>query len=750
MPDGSTHREAVESGSAGQHAQALFRRVLGPHARAFDVEVSAQTQPTEGGDMFEVEAVAGRVSIRANSGVAAAAALRHYLAHACDVHVTWDDDALLLPDPLPELTLATVESPWQWRYHLNFCTFGYSAVYWDWARWEREIDWMALHGVNLPLCLLGQELVWLRTLRAFGVDDARARAHIGGPAFLPWAWMGCVHDHGTPVTDDWLEDRAELAHRVLWRQRQLGMTPVLPGFTGYVPRELATGQAFHVGWMGFDNHAVHPRDPLFRQFGLALLQEQEREYGSDGYYAIDPFIEGAPPDGDENTVADVARAVSHTLREFDPRSVWVLQGWPFTYRSDFWTRDRVESFLGTIPNEQLLALDLWAEHSPAAARSANFAGRPWLWCMLHNLGGRPGMHGDLSVVAVRPGGIAASPAGELLRGVGTTAESLNHDPVLYELFADIAWHGDVADLEHWLRDYVRRRYGREEDRLHEAWRILAAELYSGAEQSGPPVSIVMSRPRADPGLEPNHPLNLTEPRARLDDAESLPHAWKLLIDSAVAGGATAGMRRDLVDVGDEVLTRLAVQYYEDAVAAYLRGDINGFDRAGAALVECFDDIDELASTVPDRLLGAWLARAWHWGGSDAERIRLAGDARRLLTCWVRPGHELQDYAGRHWAGLVSGYYLPRWRLWLQTLRHALSQGVEPDPDRFDADVARFEKGWLRKTDCGPAEPVADTVAVAAAISAKRRRPAGGPEPARAATGHIADVDTLSHHTGRNG
>lgn len=26
---------------------------------------------------------------------------------------------------------------------------------WDWERWEREIDWMALNGINLPLAFTG-------------------------------------------------------------------------------------------------------------------------------------------------------------------------------------------------------------------------------------------------------------------------------------------------------------------------------------------------------------------------------------------------------------------------------------------------------------------------------------------------------------------------------------------------------------------------------------------------------------------
>lgn len=32
----------------------------------------------------------------------------------------------------------------------------YSMAFWDWERWEQEIDWMALQGINMPLAFTGQ------------------------------------------------------------------------------------------------------------------------------------------------------------------------------------------------------------------------------------------------------------------------------------------------------------------------------------------------------------------------------------------------------------------------------------------------------------------------------------------------------------------------------------------------------------------------------------------------------------------
>jgi len=49
-----------------------------------------------------------------------------------------------------------------WRYHFNtgtspllislmVVTFSYTTVWWGWDEWEQMLDWMALHGINLPL-----------------------------------------------------------------------------------------------------------------------------------------------------------------------------------------------------------------------------------------------------------------------------------------------------------------------------------------------------------------------------------------------------------------------------------------------------------------------------------------------------------------------------------------------------------------------------------------------------------------------
>ena len=76
--------------------------------------------------------------------------------------------------------------PFRYRYYQNVCTSSYSFVWWDWTRWEKEIDWMALNGINLPLAFTGQEEIWRRVYAKLGVSQEDLGEHFAGPAFLAW------------------------------------------------------------------------------------------------------------------------------------------------------------------------------------------------------------------------------------------------------------------------------------------------------------------------------------------------------------------------------------------------------------------------------------------------------------------------------------------------------------------------------------------------------------------------------------
>ena len=279
--------------------RALLQRLIPSHADRFVLEVVPGQKRM---DVFEIETRDGKVLMRGSSGVALASGVGWYLKHCCHCEVSWCGDQLHLPDPLPLLEKKIHRiSPFAHRYFFNYCAFSYTMAWWDWPQWERMIDWMALNGINMPLAVTGQEAVWQKVYRKLGLSEAEIGQFLVGPAYLPFGWMGCMDGWGGPLPQSWIDRHTELEKKILARQRELGMTPVLQGFTGHVPAALKKKYpqaAFRQlpSWCGFPGtYFVDPLDPLFRQIGQAFVEEQTRLFGTDHFYAADTFIEMSPP-----------------------------------------------------------------------------------------------------------------------------------------------------------------------------------------------------------------------------------------------------------------------------------------------------------------------------------------------------------------------------------------------------------------------------------------------------------------------
>ncbi len=88
------------------------------------------------------------IVLRGNNGTSAVAcALYHYLIEYCHCQITWNGTNLQLPASLPVVKeKVNKATPYTYRYYLNYCTFNYSMSWWDWERWQKEIDWIAIRN----------------------------------------------------------------------------------------------------------------------------------------------------------------------------------------------------------------------------------------------------------------------------------------------------------------------------------------------------------------------------------------------------------------------------------------------------------------------------------------------------------------------------------------------------------------------------------------------------------------------------
>ena len=308
-------------------------------------------------------------------------------------------------------------------------------------------------------------------------------------------------------------------------------------------------------------------------------------------------------------------------------------------------------------------------------------------------------------------------------GVGATMEAALTDPVAYELLSDIFWGSHVPDLQAWAREWATCRCDgdpRGVDEVREAWASLAGSVYSDEGAAMSPGSFVICRPTVE------GPLDVAA-REQLpaDIPGGLLAAWAGL-EACVSGGTRSGpVERDLVDVACEVLARLGYRRQRQSATAFLEGRGEQFKTSASALLELLADMEVLLATRPEYCLGTWLEAARSWG-HNAEDARLyEANARRLVTLWGGPGSRLHDYSGRHWSGLISDFYIPRWHRWAQYLESCLERGVPADPVAFDQELVSWEEEWCLRERAAPAVSAGDAATVAASLRSKYL-PAEGP------------------------
>jgi alpha-N-acetylglucosaminidase len=697
------------SETAVSSAREVLTRQLGSRAAEFHL----RSIPAEGEhEVYEIEAGVGRVSIAGSSGVALCRAAYSYLRGKCDGMITWSGSNISLPATLPDHARERVVCPYKFVQYLNPCTYGYTMAFWDWPRWEQELDWMALHGITMPLAMEGQEAIWQRVWSSMGLTQMEIDDFSTGPGHLPWHRMGNINNFDGPLPRTFTDDKRILQGKILERMRELGMKPVAPAFAGFVPqgfkRLYPEAETFTLLWLADEFKTIprstrtfilHPgENALYRQIGKKFIEEYKAEYGEVAYYLADTFNELAVPVSETHRYQDLerfGRTVYEGIQAGDPSGIWVMQGWLFVYAPDFWDNDSVAALLRGVPNDRMLVIDysndltpkLRGKYAPGQWKVQKaFFGKQWIHGMAHTFGGNNNVKGNLALMASEPAEVLRSPDRGNLVGWGMCPEGIENNEVVYELMTDAGWQSEAIDLAVWIPAYCKARYGAAPAPMLKAWKLLLESAYSSH------VWMTKQAWQAEPGAHPEAvsvdagPTFETAVELFLSCAGDLSHNALYrndLIELTVqaAGGHVDRMLRRAVEAGEAKREEQARQGAEFAIAWMRR-------------------MDALMNLRPDRRLETWTHAARSWAHSDDQAAYYDENARRLITTWGWP--ELSDYASRVWSGLTRDYYAARWSAWLESRRSGRS---------FSLDI--WQQTWLSSPYCAsPPMPVTDLFAEA--------------------------------------
>ena len=684
-------------------------------------------------EVFVIGTKGKKVLIKGSTLSAITTGLGWYLNNYAQVNIAWNSlnektatgeayaDLSDLPLPAEE-EVRTSDA--RYRYYLNYCTFGYSMTSWTWKRWQQEIDWMALHGINMPLQIVGLEEVWRmfltmeeNGLRKYGYSDEEAKAFVPGPAFTAWWGMnnlegwggtapgmlnGGTWDGAGGVQDDaWYVRQKNLAAQILARQRELGIHPVLPGFSGMVPTNFTakTGVPTDANggkWAGgFQRpRIIDPTAERFAEIAADYYACLKAVMGESPYYSMDPFHEGGAISSGK--YAEAYKAIFDAMEAAKSGSQWVIQQWQ-------WDGNQRKS-IQAVPEGRLIVLDLFSDGRPAFDWYNGYAPQDAVFCAIPNFGGRSGLMGRLNNVTDNY--FYYKEKFPSIKGIGTAPEAIEQTPVTYDLIYQLPWMGAKPDMEAWVAKYAVARYGADNAVAKEAWELLRQGVlnYGADAIQGPVEDVWGARPNLNAypasswGKTLSHAggIYTKERRQMLIDA-----MYKLLSQKDALGLKEGSIYEsnylyDLVEFGGGVMADYAyelligIREAKNAAGAYFEEDAIYKVRRDAFLA-LIEDMDAFKGTNLNFRLGKWTQEARDAAGEVEGATTANADwyefnnARTILTTWASPNTNLNDYSYRSWQGLLKDLYLPRWQ-------YFFSHGCQ------GANYGYFEWNWAHGTE----------------------------------------------------
>lgn len=635
-----------------------------------NVQVDLTLSKTENGcDNYQYSVSGQTLCIKASSGVAACRAFYDYVKEKNAGISTWSGNRFSRPQDLstPGRCLTT-----QFRDHqyMNVVTYGYTCPYWDEARWDQEIDWMALHGIDMPLVLIAAEQVYREVFYDMGLSKSEVDDWEVGPAHLPWFRMGNLagNSFDGPLGEEWNERQVALCQHVLDRMRRLGMKPICPAFGGFVPAAFTNhyqGTTDATGWnwvpTSYRNYRLRPNSSAFVEVGRRFIQKWEQKFGKGKYYLSDSFNEMEIPN-DLQLLTQYGDSIYKSITSANADATWVTQGWTFVYQSGSWGSQKFNALTQHIPDDRFMVLYMSPEYGPSKCWESynGFNNKEWCYTLLPNMGGKTFFTGNLQNYANHylTDLYNSTKKGNNLTGYGLTPEGVENNEMLYELITDAGWTypNETLNLDSFIEQYSNCRYGHYTEALQTYHHTLLSSVYNK----------YIDHPRF--GWQFGGNITGTGNAIMADSYYDAVEQLFAQTDQLRAKSSSL-LLADLAEIAAMYVGGRVEKLGNRIQSAIDRGDRTAADSLINVLDHLMLDMDRALTCHPKYNLQLWEEQAQQLADNDDTKLRNARNARRILTVWYGDHHSnepVQDYAARVWAGLVRDFYRPRlvntWRM----------------------------------------------------------------------------------------
>ena len=298
-----------------------------------------------------------------------------------------------------------------------------------------------------------------------------------------------------------------------------------------------------------------------------------------------------------------------------------------------------------------------------------------------------GLYGQIENSTVTP--IQALSESRSMVGIGASMEGQEGNEIMYDITFDQAWSKTPIDPKQYSEYWVAARYSSASiqhlpQSLYDAWHGLIHTVYNNTNLTA--ANLV---PKA---VYVQYPI-LSQTFPWLYNPETLVTNWMDMLNAGWKQPALwtdSSYIFDLVDVTRQVLSNAFTQLFFEYVEQIQQSRISTAKETGEAMLSILHDLDEILqlSGFAHFSLGAWIesARSWAKGQDESVADFYEYDARNQITLWGPTG-EINDYAAKEWAGLISTYYIQRWELFFNYTNSGQSASD------LQAAIISFEFSW---------------------------------------------------------
>ncbi len=640
------------------------------------------TESAESENTWSYESADGKVLIKGGNAIDMAVAYYAFLRDNCGAYFDVDHALKVGEFKLPEEKKEGVIEK-KYRTCFEHTAFSCAACWWSWERWENEIDFMAMNGVNMPLTVVGTEAVWFKTMKDLGIKEDLALAGISGPAFWGWQLYNCFDGYLPQSSAVTVDKRIELGRKIIEREKQLGMTPVMHGYSGYISRNFIQSKirarvSKTDEWCLFPKqYHISVRDTTFHRIGALYYRNLSLLLGESCCFLADPFTAHEPAKRDSAFLAGVGAAIYKLISDGDENAVWVVH-----------SSSVRDAMFRAVPKEKVLVIG-----SKEESESQRFDGFEFIVGSQFNNADVTSIHGDFDAVS----GVAA---GESVSGVGVFSDGAYSNEA-FRQFSYAAMSG-VKDADSWLETFVSNRYQTNDKSAFEALQLLKKSCW----RKGQPV-------REHGSAICTRPATLLRHTSVGDSGNDIPYdiadvfsAAKKLLD---AQGKTYEYELDVCDVLRQALSDLANTVCKNALEGYKTKNVEQFETNSNLFLGIIEDVDRLLMTKKEFALPHYLELARSFGNTPEESENFEINVLAQITSFGPiKDSVLYDMCWKEWAGVLNTFYAKRWRAFFETLaanfkklrrlpEKTKTQVFDRDAylgSDFNISLSKVEKAWI--------------------------------------------------------